>query len=92
MQYQPDLAGLFSAHINDNGVTLAGVTFTISSSIIADATRIHNVGEKWFKHQDLNEYYYEPYIKPHYRNQVKRLFPFKLIENEYVPMMKIIMK
>ena len=45
-------------------VTLSSVAFMISSSIISDATRIPNVGEKWFKRQDLDEYYYEPYIKP----------------------------
>lgn len=72
-------------------MTLAGVTITVSPSIILDATRILNVGEKWYKAQDLDEHYYEPYIKPPYRNEVKRLFPFRFLEDMYVPMMKIIM-
>jgi len=73
-------------------VTLVGVTFIVSPSIIADATRIPNVGDKWYKTQDLDEHYYEPYIKPQYINEVKRDFPFKFLEDKYVPMMKIIMK
>ena len=73
-------------------MTLARVTFTVSPSIIADATRIPNVGEKWYKAHDLDEHYYEPYINPRYRSEVKRLFPFRFLEDKYVPMMKIIMK
>ena len=92
MQYHPELTRIFVEHLHENRVNLAGVSFTISSSIISDATMIPNVGEKWFKRQDLDEYYYEPYIKPQYRNQVKRSFPFKCLENKYVPLMKIIMK
>lgn len=92
MKYHLELTRLFAAHLHDNKVTLSGVNFTISSSIISDATKIPNVREKWFKHQDLDEYYYEPYIKPQHRNQVKLLFPFKFLENKYFPMTKIIMK
>jgi len=40
---------LFVANLRDNKVTLAGVTFTVSSSIIVDTIRIPNVGEKWYK-------------------------------------------
>jgi len=68
VQYHPELTRLFAAHLHDKKVTLARVTFTISSSIIVDATRIPNVVEKWFKNRDLDEYYYEPYIKPKYKN------------------------
>ena len=92
VQYHPELTRLFVAHIQDNKVTLARVTFTVSPSIILDATRILNIGEKWYKAQDLDEHYYEPYIKPRYRDEVKRLFPFRFLEDKYVPIMKIIMK
>lgn len=46
VKYHLELTRLFAACLHDNRVTLARVTFTISSSIIADATRITNVGEK----------------------------------------------
>jgi len=46
VQYHPELTRLFAACLHDNRLTLARVAFTISSSIIADATRITNVGEK----------------------------------------------
>lgn len=64
VQYHLELTRLFVAHLQHNRVTLAGVTFTVSPSIISDATRIPNVGEKWYKARDLDEHYYEPYIKP----------------------------
>ena len=73
-------------------MTLVGVTFIVSPSIITNATRIQNVGEKWYKAQDLDENYYEPYIKPKYRNEGKRLFPFKFLEDKYGRIIKIIMK
>ena len=92
VQFHSELTRLFVAHLENNKVTLDGVTFTVSPSIILDATRIPNVGEKWYEAQDLDEHYYEPYIKPQYRNQVKRLFPFKFLENKYVPFMRIIIK
>lgn len=68
VQSHHELARLFVAHLHNNEVSLAGVTFTISLAIILGATRSPNVGEKWYKGQDLNEDYYEPYIKPQYRN------------------------
>lgn len=92
VQHHPGLTRLFVAHLQDNKETLAGVTFTVSPSIIADATMIPNVGEKWYKARYLDEHYYEPYIKPKYRNEAKRLFPFRFLEDKYAPMMKIIMK
>jgi len=100
VQHHPELTMIFVANIRDNKVTLAGVTFTISSSInvivsssfIVDATRTPNVVENWFNSQDLDEHYYEPYIKSRYRNEKKRTFPFKFLEDKYAPMMRIIMK
>ena len=64
VQFHHELARLFMAHLHNNEVTLAGVTFTISPSVISEATRIPNVSEKWYKGQDLDEDYYEPYIRP----------------------------
>jgi len=92
VQFHHELARLFVTHLHKNEVTLVGITFIISSTIISEATRNPNVGEKWYKGQHLDESYYEPYIKAKYRNQVKRLFPFKFLENRYVPLMRIIIK
>ena len=92
VQHHPELTILFVANLCDNKVTLAGVTFTVSSSIIVDATRISNVGIKWYKAQDLDEHYYEPYIKSKYKNEKKRTFPFQFLADKYAPMMRIIMK
>ena len=92
VQRHPKLTRLFVANINDNKATLVGVTFIVSSSIIADATRILNVGEKWYKSQDLDEHYYEPYIKSQYRNEKRWTFPFRFLKYKYAPMMRIIMK
>ena len=92
MQHHPELTRIFVANLRDNKVTLSGVTFTVSSSTIVDATRILNVWDKWYKEQDLDEHYYEPYIKPRYRNEKKRTFPFRFLDDKYAPMMRIIMK
>jgi len=56
VQYYMELTRLFMAHLQDKKVTLARVTFTVSPSIISDATKIPNVGEKWYKAQDLDEH------------------------------------
>ena len=50
------------------------------------------MGEKWFKSKDLEDHYYEPFIKPRYKNDKKRVFPFSYLLDKYAPMMKIIMK
>ena len=86
------LTKIFISNLHDNQVTLAGVTFTVSTAIISVATGIPNVGEKWFKQKDLDENYYEPFIKPRYKYQRKRIFPFSYLLERYAPMMKIIMK
>jgi len=44
VQYHPYLTRLFVAHLQNNKVTLVGVIFTVSPSIISDAARIPNVG------------------------------------------------
>lgn len=48
--------------------------------------------KKWYKAQDLDEHYYEPYIKSRYRNEKKRTFPSRFLEDKYAPMVRIIMK
>ena len=92
VEYHPVLTWLFISNLHGNQVTLAGVTFTTSTTMIAAATGIPNVGEKWFKQKDLEDHYYEPYIKPMYKNEGKRVFPFSYFLDKYAPMMKIIMK
>ena len=78
--------------LHDNQVTLVGVTFTRSTSIISAATGIPNVGKKWFKHIELEEHYYEPLMKTRFKNEKKRFFPFLYLLEIYASMMKIIMK
>ena len=70
------LTRLFILNPHENQVTLAGVTLIVSLAIISTATGIQNIGEKWFKQGDLNKFYYEPYIKPRYKNERKKIFPF----------------
>ena len=86
------LTRFFHSNFKDNPVTLSGVTFTISLTIIVADTAIPNVGERWFKAQTLDHHYYEPYSKPQYRNERNRFFPFSHLLDTYSPMMKIIMK
>ena len=91
IQYHPMLTRLFITNIHDRQVTLAGVTFTMSTNAIAAATGIPNVGEKWFKQGNLDQSYYE-HLKPRYKDDKKTVFPFSHLLDQYVPMMKIIMK
>ena len=81
VQHHPVLTTLFSSHLKDNQVTLAGVTFTLSTFINVAATGIPNMGEKWFKSKDLEDQYYEPFIKPLYRNERRKEFPFTYLLN-----------
>ena len=76
VQHHPMLTRLFISKLHKNQVTLAGVTFTVSTAIISAATGIPNVGEKWFKKSNLEENYFEPFLKPRYKNERKRFFPF----------------
>lgn len=79
-------------HLHNNEVTLAGITFSISPAVISEATGIPDVGEKWNKGQDIDREYYEPYIKARYKDKMKRVFPFKFLEDRFAPLMKIIIK
>lgn len=87
-----ELARLFVTHLDNNEVHLAGVTFTLSPTVISKATSIPNVGEKWNKGQYIDREYYEPCIKAKYHNKLSRVFPFKFLENRFAPLMKIIIK
>ena len=86
------LTRLFISGLHDRQVILAGVTFTMSNNAIAATTAIPNVGEKWFKQRNLDHSYYEPYLKPRYKDEKNTIFPFSHLLDRYVPMMKIIMK
>lgn len=79
-------------HLDNNEVNHAVVTFTLSPTVILEAIGIPNVGEKWNKGQDIDIEYYEPYIKAKYHNRLKRVFPFKFLDDKFVPLMKIIIE
>ena len=64
----------------------------MSTNAIAAAIGIPSVGERWFKQANLDMSYYEPYLKPRYKDHKKPIFPFSHFLERYVPMMKIIMK
>ena len=42
--------------------------------------------------QNLDMSYFEPYLKPRYKDHHKSIFPFSHILDRYAPMMRIIMK
>ena len=92
VRFHHELARLFATHLHNNKVTLARITFTISPTVISEATRIPDGGENWYKGQDIDQEYYEPYIKARYKDKIKRVFPFKFLEDRYAPLMKIISK
>lgn len=92
VKFHHELARLFVTHLDNNEVNLAGVTFTLSPAVISEATGILDVGEKWNKGQDIDREYYEPYIKARYQDKLKRVFPFKFLEDRFALLMKIIIK
>ena len=90
VQHHPMLTRIFISRLHDNEVTLAGVTFTLSTAIISTAIRIPNVGEKWFKKGNLKKQDFEFFLKPRHQNQTKMFFPFSHLLDRYAPMMNII--
>ena len=48
------LASLFSLKFRDNRVKLGNVEILIIEKLIADATSLPTVGEKWFKGDELD--------------------------------------
>ena len=88
-QHHHELARLFSLHLHNGHVHLAGVNFTLSPETISEATGIPKIGEEWNKRQQLDRAYYEPYIRPGYLRQLSRVFPFRFLKDEYTPMLFI---
>ena len=79
VKFHHELARLFVINMDNNVVHLFGVTFTLSSTIIAESTWIPDVGEKWNNRQHINREHYEPYIKVGFQRHVNRVFPFKYL-------------
>ena len=92
IQHHRELVHLFVLHLQDGHVNLAGVNFTLSPEIIAQATGIPNVGEEWSKRQQLDRFHYEPYIKPGCMRHLTAVFPFRFLRDEYAPLMKLIIR
>lgn len=92
VKFHHDLARLFVTNLDNNVVNLAGVTLTLSPTIISKATGNPNVGEKWNKRQNIDREYYEPYIKAKYHSKISRVFPFKFLEDRFASLMKVIIK
>jgi len=91
-QHHRELVRLFVLNLQDGHVNLAGVDFTLSPDTISQATGIPNVGEEWSKHQILDKYYYEPYVKPAYIRHLSAAFPFRYLKDEFAPLMKLIIR
>ena len=49
VKFHHELARKFVINMDNNMVHLARINFTLSPTIIAEATRILDVGEKWNK-------------------------------------------
>jgi len=92
IQYHRELAHLFVLHLHGDQATLSGVTFTLTPETISLATGIPNIGEPWNKRQKIDQQHCEPYIKPSFLRQLKRVFPFQFLKDKYAPLMKLIMK
>lgn len=92
IQHHRELVHLFVLHLHNGHVNLAGVDFTLSPEIVAQATGIPNVGEEWNKRRQLDRFHYEPYIKPVYMRHLTAVFPFRFLRDEYAPLMRIIIR
>jgi len=92
IHHHRELARLFVLNLHDGHVNLAGVNFILSPETIAEATGIPNIGEQWNKRQQLEKSYYEPYIKPGYMRHLSRVFPFRYLNDQYAPLMKLIIR
>jgi len=79
-------------YLHGDQVILASVTFTLTPKTVSLATGIPNIGELWHKKQQIDRQHYEPYIKPNFLRQLKRVFPFRYLKDEYAPLMRLIMK
>jgi len=92
VKYHHKLARQFVINMEDNMAQLVGINFTLSPAIIVEGTRMLDVGERWNKRLNINKKNYEPYIKAKYHSKLGRVFPFMFLEDQYVPLMKLIIK
>lgn len=92
IQNHRELVRLFVLHLHNGHVNLAGVDFTLSTEIVAQATGIPNVGEEWNKRQLLDKFHFDPYIKPVFMRQITPVFPFRFLKDEYAPLMRFIIR
>jgi len=92
VQFHHELAHLFVLHLHGDQATSVGVTFTLTPESVSLATGIKNIGEPWTKRKKIDRRHYEPYIKTCFLRQLKRVFPFRYLKDEYAPLMKLIMK
>ena len=92
MGYHAKLTSLFATNLRRDKVTIVGVSFTISIEVIATATLIPKIWEKWFKNSDLDVQNYRAFIKSHYKDAIKNFFPFGQLLNNFSPLMKAIMR
>ena len=92
VQSHLELTRLFVLNPHNKQANLAGVDFELSSDTIAQATGLPDVGEKWFKRENLDMSFYEPFLKPRYKEGCKTIFPFSHLLERYAPVMKVIMK
>ena len=92
MQSHPKLTRLFVLNLHNKKVNILGLDFELSSDSIANATCILDVGEKRFKRENLDMSYFEPFIKPRYKEGYKTIFPFSQLLDMYAPLMRVIMK
>ena len=72
----PELTRLFIINLHEKQVNLARVTFEMFSNAIVVSTGIPSVEERWFKQENLDMSYFEPYLKPRYKDHNKSIFPF----------------
>lgn len=89
---RPEIMRLFVLNLHNKHVNITGIDFELSSDTISHATGLIDVGEKWFRRAKLDMTYYEPFIKPRYKEGSKRIFPFSHLLEKYEPLMRVIMK
>ena len=92
VKHHPMLTRIFISGLHENQFKLVRVTFTLSTTVISDATGIQNVGEKWFKKGRLKKQDFDFFLKTRHQNKTKRFFPFSHLLDKYSPMMQIIMR
>jgi len=92
VQFHHDPARLFVLHLHGDQATQAGATFILTPKYVSLATGIPNIGEPRNKKQKIDRHHYDPYIKTTFLRQLKRVFPFRYLKDEYAPLVRLIMK